>query len=571
MKRITAFAISAIIAMAAAAVPAKRTIVTLVRPDGTKVEALLTGNEHMHYYIDQATGEALRLDDDGFCRPFSDAEFRRLEQHAMQRRAGNDAKMANMRRKAATYVNSKNADRSPFDLQGERHALVILINFNGTTMQHSYEEFEDQINTVGYNKNNHIGSVHDYFYDQSYGQFDLKFDVVGPVTVLRKSSYYGKNDRYGDDLYLGTLVAEACELAYDNGKGVDFSRYDWDGDGEAEMVVCIYAGYSESQGASDNSIWPQQWYLDEANKYGDGPGAYNLGGTVINRFLVLNELAGTSGTRLDGIGTFCHEYSHGLGLPDLYDIRVNSNGYTTNFGMDQWDLMDSGSYNGGSARPCAYTAYERMFCGWLTPTLLSTSCEVEEMKPITEEGDAYIIENDAHPDEYFLLQNIQQTGWNVEAGGHGMLVMHIDYDSDVWYKNTINSDYNRQRCTIVPADNELTKTSRGFAGDPFPGTKNNHVLSSTSIPSMKVYNSYYDGKDVLPKALRNINEDNDKGTISFTFENNAPETPEPDGISHVANGAANHSASFTLDGRKASGAPGSRIVISNQRKQMTEK
>lgn len=511
MKRLTTLLFSLTLASVAMAIPAKRQKVMLTRTDGTRIEAYVMGDEHYHYYEAVETGETLFLNAEGHCYAPSHEMILQHQQHALLR--AEKANMARMRAPRRADID-RTIDRTPFDLHGERRALLLLVDFFDKPMTHPRENIEAQVNEVGYKGNSCYGSVHDYFYDQSYGEFDLTFDVVGPITVSKKASYYGSNDTYGNDKYPGTMVAEACEKAYE--QGIDFSNYDWDGDGEAEMVVCIYSGFGEAQGAPATTIWPHQWTLTEALEYGDGPGRMEIGGTFIDRYLVLNELNGTSGKKLDGIGTFCHEYSHGLGLPDIY----NTVGGST-FGMDDWNLMDSGCYNGDGYHPCAYTAYEKMYCGWLDPMELSQGCNIEEMKAITDEKAAYIIYNEANRDEYYLLQNIQQHGWNEYAPGHGMLVMHVDYDPIIWENNTVNNDRNHRCCTIVPADNNTYTSGTGLAGDPYPGTKKNTALTDTSLPAATLFSRNADNRKFLGKPIEEITEtfydDKDNGSISFKF------------------------------------------------------
>ena len=511
MKRISTLIAAIALAATAMAVPAKWGIVTLLHVNGNTIEAYLMGDEYFHYYQDVNTHQILFLNDEGRCYSPSAAELTMRQQYATQR-----AERANTTRMRAPRRTDwdRTVDRTPFDLHGKRKALLILVDFFDKPMTHSLEAIEAQVNEAGYKGNTCYGSVHDYFYDQSYGEFDLTFDVIGPITVSKKASYYGSNDTYGQDKYPATMVAEACEMAHE--QGIDFADYDWDGDGEAEMVVCIYSGYGEAQGASATTIWPHQWTLTEALEYGDGPGRMEIGGTYIDRYLVLNELNGTSGRKLDGIGTFCHEYSHGLGLPDIY----NTVGGST-FGMDDWSLMDSGCYNGDGYHPCAYTAYEKMYCGWLEPTELTYGTEIEGMRAITDEPDAYIIYNEANLNEYYLLQNIQQRGWNEYAPGHGMLVMHVDYVPEIWDFNTVNNDRNHRCCTIVPADNNTYTSGTGLAGDPYPGTKKNTALTDTSLPAATLFTRNVDNRKFLGKPIENITEtfadDKDNGTISFTF------------------------------------------------------
>lgn len=566
MKRISTLLLSSALAAIAMAVPAKRQIATYTHINGNTVTACLMGDEHFHYYQDVNSGQLLFMSEDGRLYPPSSAELASRKQYAQTRSARAQQARSKTPGNASQFHHgqriefSREIDRTPFDLHGKRRALLMLVDFSDKPLSYTAEDFRAQVNDENYTGHSNYGSVHDYFLSQSYEQFDLTFDVVGPLQVSKKASYYGSNDIYGNDKYPATMVAEACELAH--AEGINFADYDWDGDGEAEMVVCIYAGGGEAQDAGANTIWPHQWTLSEALEYGDGPGRFEIDGTYIDRYLVLNELNGNGkSAKLDGIGTFCHEYSHGLGLPDIYDT-VNQ--YAASFGMDAWSLMDSGCYNGDGYVPCAYTAYERMYCGWLEPTELYYGCNIEGMKSITNAPEAYIIYNEKNRNEYYLLQNIQQNGWNEEAPGHGMLVMHVDYDPEIWDNNTVNNDKNHRCCTIVPADNNTYTSTSGLAGDPYPGSKKKTVLSDTSIPAATLYNRNVDNRKFLGKPIENIAEsfgdDNNDGTISFTFNGG-----EVVGIANVNDDASTSTSIFDIYGRRTKGTIAPGIVITNGR------
>lgn len=543
MNRILIFVLLLFGSIEMFAIPAnpKKHIVT--QSDGTQLTVFLRGDEHYHYFVCSDGMPVMRAEDGNFY--YAKLEEGRLlssdvlaheetlrsetevafvteskkdmlaSLHALhsQRMASVNA----MRAKRLSSVNSNNKVKrsvhgnfNGITYTGNYRQLVILVNYKDLAMKHTNADFDNQFNQQGYNKNQHIGSVRDYFLDQSYGQLDLNIDVVGPYTVSKDMDYYGQNGSDGNDKYAGTLVAEACKLAYND--GVDFSKYDWDGDGEIEQVIVIYSGYSESSGAEENTIWPHQYYLS-ASDYGKSL-SYN--GKKIDAYAVFAELYGTSGAMMDGIGTFCHEYSHCLGLPDFYD----TSGSTDNFGMSTWSLLDYGCYNGPDGYegcvPCGYTAYERACQGWLTLTELSDPCNVSNLDAITDSAQAYIVYNEANENEFYVLDNHQQTSWDKYAYGHGMLVTHVDYDEDVWFDNSVNNTSSHQRCTIVPADNNLSATYAGsLAGDPWPGTSSKTELTNTSTPAATLFNANSDGKKYLNKPITNIVEKD--GLISFTF------------------------------------------------------
>lgn len=504
-KLLSLFSLFAL-ALTLSAIPAKRVSKTVTLKDGRTVTLTRQGDERCKYYLGN-DGQRYRATDGGTFALLSNAEFTTMQKRAEARRA-----TTNLRREMRAQKVKRHAiaPATEGQYEGKKKGLVILVNYSDVKMKSSStpSAFNDMMNKEGYNKNRHIGSVHDYFKDQSYGKFDLTFDVVGPVEMPKTMAYYGKNDRNGDDQHPAEMVIEACRKADES---VNFKDYDWDGDGEVDQVYVIYAGYGEASGDGvDNTIWPHEWTLEEAKEYGDGQGPQTLDGMKINTYACSSELYGTTGSTMDGIGTACHEFSHCLGLPDLYDTSGSGN-----FGMDAWSLMDYGAYNNDGSVPAAYTAYERMYAGWLKPTVISDETQVKGMKPITSSTDSYIIYNEKNNNEYYILQNTQQEGWNAGAYGHGLLIIHVDYNANVWNENTVNNVSSRQRCTIFHADNNTSTTSSGLAGDPYPGTKRNTRLTDESTPAATLYNANISSKKLMGKPIKEITESS--GLISFSF------------------------------------------------------
>ena len=547
MKKILMGLMALTVSAAVMAVPAKRVKRTLTLADGSKVETVMMGDEFLHYFQDEM-GNRYTDAQDGTFRPLSDAT---LAEGNMRRAKANANRLSRAAKRKATWGAQSN------HVSGTKRGIVILVNFKDKLLKHSRQEFDNYFNQVGYSNYGMNGSVHDYFYASSYGQLDLEFDVVGPYTVSNTMSYYGKNDANGEDMRPATMVSEAIRMAAAD--GVDYSQYDWDNDGEVDQVFVIYAGYGESQSYIDNTIWPHEYELSSAQYYGDGDGPIYLNGKTIDTYATSCELRGASGSLIDGIGTACHEFSHCMAIPDFYD----SSGSSSNFGMDCWDLMDYGCYNGATGRgesPWTYTSYERMYCGWLTPVVLSEGCNITDMQPLNTKPEAYIIYNEANHNEYYLLENRQLTGFDQYGYGHGMIVIHVDFDRNTWAMNTVNNTSTRQRMTIIAADNSLKSSSMGssyVAGDPFPGTKNKHELTNTSYPSAKLYNKNTDGSMLMNKPITDIQERN--GLISFVFNGgsgdaiSAPQSAQqPQGI-------------FDLQGRPVAN-PGHGLYIKNGKK-----
>jgi len=528
MKRIYILLLTAALCITTAmAVPARRSTFKVTQSDGSTLTLRLVGDEYHHYYLNVATGEAMVRGANGDFEVISESTLTERASKAQQRRsAANATRMKRLPGKSAV----RRVGDVSTSITGSKKGIVILVNFSDKSLAsgHTQSEFNDMFNKVGYNKNSHIGSVHDYFYDQSYKQFDLTFDVVGPVTVSQKLSYYGSNDSNGNDKYPATMVSEAIKLA--DAKGVNFKDYDWDGDGYVDQVFVIYAGYGEAAGAASNTIWPHEWELSSAASYDDGEGTITLDGVKIDTYACSCELAGTSGSTLNGIGTACHEFSHCLGYPDFYDTD-----YSGGIGMDAFDVMDMGSYGGPDFNgevPCGYTAYERWMAGWLEPEVIDEAATITNMAALNDSPEAYIIFNEKHLDEYFLLENRQANRWfkyfaDVEAG-HGLFVTHVDYNSSAWTNNTPNDVKSHQRMTWVAADGKYgtydssnkywSVTETEGKGDFFPGTKNITSMTGSSHQSVggKFFNQNTDGSYGMNHALTEIKEAD--GKISFLVD-----------------------------------------------------
>ena len=538
------------------AIPARPVPIIVVQSDGTSLDVYLRGDERCHfrttadnmpivqgnngnYYYAIKKGENLE------CSKFlahNKHERSKEEKEYINLYQGILIEHINTQRNSKLFqdtiwgkarrVSSTRSVGQPTTYQGKKRGLVILVNFSNLSMvtENCHDEFYQQFNQIGYNHNNHIGSVHDYFYDQSYGTFDLSFDVVGPVTVSRQYSYYGANSakKSNSDLHVGQMISEACNLA--DGE-VNYSDYDWDGDGEVDQVYVIYAGYGEASGAPANTIWPHEFSLTGCAYNGDGDGPLTLDGVKIDTYACSCELAGYSGKTMMGIGTACHEFSHCLGLPDFYDVKYNGG-----FGMESWDIMDSGGYNGPDRNgevPCGYTAYERWFAGWLNFAELNEMERIKDMPDLGTTPTSYIIYNNSNHDEYFTLENRQNTRWfeyvNTSRNCHGLLITHVDYSARAWLTNSVNTNSEHQRMSIVPADNDYgfyyndgvneryVPSNEELEGDLFPGSCG--VKEFTNISHLNVggrlYNQNDDGTFYLNKPITNIKES--EGLISFDF------------------------------------------------------
>jgi immune inhibitor A len=518
MKKILFTYILLLVATMTFAVPAKPGVWTTIHLDsGTEVRVQQCGDEHLRYFMDENGTCYIQTSEDSY----SVADLNtlrssiRVAQKRLTQSRRNAAKLNNASKKRIAGVGKSYI--------GDKKGLIILVQFPDREFKESYDNtfYNKLANAENFNEGSFKGSVHDYFRDQSNGLFNLTFDVIGPITLSKSYTYYGKNVYYSDgtsdDANAGAMIAEAC-LAIDD--DVDFADYDWDGDGEADQVFVIYAGRGESNGGGANTVWPHMFYLSSSD-YGK---SLTLDDTVIDTYACACELNGSNTT--SGIGTICHEFSHCLGFADLYDTT-----YGSGYGMKTWDLMATGNYNGNSFCPAGYTGYEKWVAGWIEPTELRNDTTIESQKAQSDGGETFIMYNDNHREEFYFIDNRQQTGWDECIPKSGLLVTHIDYDQEAWETNVVNDDADHQRYTPIHAG-KVYADKNGWSYyqseyDVFP-YEDNDSLTNQSYPSASLFNANTDGTMLMNKKLLDIRQNND-GTMAFRFclDGDAWQAPSP--------------------------------------------
>lgn len=502
---------------AANAVPAKKLQKVITLTNGTQVSVELRGDEYLSWW-EGTDGTAYRTtaaDDTVFeafdleaQKPAAAARRARAEQGRVARLA----RVKNSLKGADDKMRGLGGDHITY--KGVKKGLVVLVDFKNKKFAdgHDLEYYKNVINGKDFSdeEEGYVGSVRDYFLAQSNGQFELDFDVVGPVTMSKNYGYYGNDGAYQKDEKVYEMIKEACDGIQDK---VNLKDYDWDGDGEADQVFFLYAGLGQASGGSAGTVWPHE---SELRYWPCGVLSYSTG--KINTYACANELQpetqGSSRYISAGIGTICHEFSHCLGFADMYDT-TGGGGY----GMSVFDVMDQGSYNGNGFVPCNYTAFERIYAGWVEAIELESPATVKDMKSVSDYGRPFIMYNYKNTNEYFLMENRQNTGWDKGLyGSNGLLIVHVNYVPSRWANNSVNSSAEKiQCCTVVNADGSRDNTQYSLQGDLYPyevkGVTMNDEFTDESEPAAKLYTKNSDNSYALGIPITQIKRS--KGSISF--------------------------------------------------------
>lgn len=489
-SRILAMGLGCCLTTVAYAIPANRKPIRVTQPDGTEITLCLHGDENHHWITDANTGKRLVEDAEGYYveAPWSD------EVHIPNRakRRQHDLRLTPPRRMVQ---------------EGDCNYLVILVGFADMKMTFGNEDFDRWLNVDGYYG---TGSVSQYWRDNSGGKYRPKFTVVGPYNLPNKTAYYGAADSEGNyDVNPREMVVEAVQAAKADHSELDFCQFDNDGDGVMDNCYVIYAGYSQASTGVSTDIWPHSWYMADESLVVDG--------TVVYNYSCSQELVGNDRRlkKMDGIGTFTHEFGHILGLRDLYDTDDYENGLGQHPG--NYSLYAHGSYNNESKTPAALWAFERNQMGWLEEGenlfRLTGDMDVTLDHFMTSGQAAYI---DCQPGmeggkEWIVVENRQQRGWDEYIPAHGLLIYHYDYSQQAqelnWDYNAPNNDAKHPCLYIKAADGDASELNS--EGDTWPGMTGACTFADWTTPSARNWHG-----DATGTPLCNICETED-GRVKF--------------------------------------------------------
>lgn len=409
---------------------------------------------------------------------------------------------------------SQTAGNTP--IVGERHALVILMQYQDVKFKCSKEAFDNLFNLLEYKENGATGSVRDFYRFASQGQLDYVSDIYGPFTSNYPMRFYGENDAIGND----ANPMELCKEALQNLPGdLDLSLYDNDGDGIIDNVHIIYAGYGEEAGASSAAIW--------AHEYPHQISISNGRDITIAGYSCSPELRGNANANITNIGVICHELGHALGAMDYYDTNYGTGGKY--LGTGQWDIMASGSWNDDGKTPPNFNPYVRSCVfGWNRQEILSPNMQVclPRMElDNAEQSVIYRLETDDEGD-YFLLENRQKYSFDEALPGEGLLIYHVHPDIKKYTKaNTVNATHPQCLYPVcasgsIPSMKKYGNINTGEC--PFPGNTNNCIFTADSSPAATAWNG-----SVAKVPISNIRMDYTNGSILFSTDDSVTNPDEP--------------------------------------------
>ena len=529
MKNLLLLLVMGLMCLNALAVPADPTPATVTQPDGTTLTIVLHGDE-FYNYLTTTDGYTVvknkagyytyaRLDGDRLVasntvardnRTAADRAYlagvpKSLKSQAMVEQG---RKMLNQRNDLLRGIgHGGHMDYSKF------RGLIILINYTDRNFNEyvpsnytPIDFYEAMINSHDYQgytlpfgtKVDAMGSVRDYYYDNSFQQFDPHFDILGPVDVP-----YACTDAHQfkcDSIFFAALEALDPD--------VDFSQYDTDEDGTADMVFFMVAGHGSDVTANNRDyLWPHMKDFTESPVL-DGVNfrlyacSTNMTGEENEYYVNYNNVA--------GIGTICHEFSHCLGLPDFYDTDGLGSGGTNSKHPMTWSVMASGFRSNNGRNPAGYGLFERYALGFAQPVLLDSVGTVTV--PALEKSNTGYRLNTANEGEFFIIENRQRIKWDKNLAGPGMLIWRVDSTNvDVWENNLVNSDPNHMYYELLRA--KFSGLSDSY-NDPFPGVAKVTSITNITEPNLRTW----DGK-MSKYAFVNIAEADSIITFDMIIDN----------------------------------------------------
>ena len=323
---------------------------------------------------------------------------------------------------------------------GNITVAFIMVGFEDQDFQDEYDQ--DYFEDIAFADSD---SMWDYFDEVSKGKLNIEGEVFGPYTLDGDAAEYSSGSSF---------VRDSVEIADDDIYFPDF-----------DAVMAIHSGPGGESSGDSNDIWSAHWPSITINTNDDDEDGNDH---VIRRISQVPEYQLSNGER-NPLGVWCHEFGHELGLPDYYDTDGSSEG------VGNWAVMAAGSWGNNGETPVYFSAYSRYWLGWDEPITVEDDVTNLVIEPVSEGGNIYklpIPGNWSNSEQYFLLENRQQTRYDTYLPGEGLLIWHIDEEImfSKWSSNTVNNDEDHKGMDLEEADGNDDLDSganRGDNGDPY--------------------------------------------------------------------------------------------------------
>ena len=502
-----------LISLTANAVPVKpRQWKILTLADGTTVRAEAHGSEYGCWWEG----------DDGQCYVLRDGCFVKIDRNTLSENIEKNykARRGHLRRSTIPCTTDGLGSlgyntQGALPSNGEWDIPVLMVEFTDAKFKshHTQELIQDYLTKEGFKyeyNSKSCGSIRDYFVDQSQGKFKPNFKLLGKVSINKSYAYYGKNPQDGGiDEKCHELPGDAMRAAKEQLQGVDFTQFskpapdNWHKAG-IPLICLLYAGEAESnKNEFPDLIWPHELDVDLDI---EGIGVHLKSYFVGNELVMEEQEEGPELERLAGIGVFCHELGHALGLPDWYCTNpAEEKKHPQDDAFGYWSIMDVGCYEGDSWAPVGYTVYERSYMGWLA---LGVGKQKTLMLLTSPSGDApgMLIPktNGTDETEYFIVETRYPSKWYPESQGTGLLLTRYAFDSNIWDENHVSWDKTARRAQVITADQKKLWSN----ADP----SNLFGNGVNRISGLK----YLSGAD-MTATITNIQKNSD-GSVTFDFD-----------------------------------------------------
>lgn len=497
--------------LCAVAVPAPPGILTVYNADGTPVKVRAFGNEFFNYVTDEdgvyllernKTGNWVKVVRNGAELMNVSADLNRLREI----KTVEDLVIEAPTKSSFRYDNDLRCD---FPSVGDNvHSLVVLLEYPDIpfTMDDPVAFYTRWLNEENFKYEDLTTSARDYFIESSDGKFKPSFDVK--LYRLPKP-----HTEYTNSSWRPTL-AEAIR-ALDS--EVDYSKYDFDGDGKVDTVYFIYSGYGQADTLLEEYIWPHQASLSRQNLF--------LDGMSFDNYACSNSLRGGThytdkDNALTGIGTFCHEFSHVLGLVDYYDTTGSgtANAGNADYTPGYWSIMDVGPYLNDGRTPPLHNSFDRRVLKWLDEYEMLDEDGDYTLQPFAKKKTAYRVSLD-NPygtakltKEFYLIENHTKEGFDSYLPGEGMIIWHINYLQSEWVNNRPNNYADNPRITLMRPDG-----TEAISKSIWPNEKYSYVGMGWN----NEFKTVSQNRRQTPAYVYNMKLNDDK-TASFTFASESP-------------------------------------------------